>query len=134
MSISHGVPSFVCATSKAHAGQGISAFIDAWGRVVLQQTGGETFVYKGAIDYPGDGEARHRGSWEMLGAVGVLGCWTLTIVLVYGGIAVRNGTVPSLPQTLAMVELVQTVVDSTARWRHRWNRARGGERRGRAAV
>ena len=67
LSVSHGIPSFICA-----ADGGTSAVIDPWGRILFQQTGGESFVVKIAVPYSGE-RSRAKTGREVLGATGVLG-------------------------------------------------------------
>ncbi|WWD18410.1 hypothetical protein CI109_102860 [Kwoniella shandongensis] len=77
LSISHGIPSFVCSAS----GAGVSALIDPWGRILFQQTGGESFVVKVGIPYSGPGRTnRSKTGWEKLGALGVLVIWLAAVI------------------------------------------------------
>ncbi|KAK8858522.1 hypothetical protein IAR55_002749 [Kwoniella newhampshirensis] len=82
--IRHGIPSLVCSTSIHDSGTGLSTLIDSWGRIMYQQTGGDSFVVKVGIPYPGQDQVRSTTTWERLGARGVLGIWAGVLILGIG--------------------------------------------------
>ncbi|KAL7423221.1 hypothetical protein Q5752_002521 [Cryptotrichosporon argae] len=107
----HGVPALVCAPARALNGFAISFFIDAYGRVLQQQTGGVSFVAKVVLDYHGGRPCAPTG-WEARGSRCVF-AWILSLL------AVQHPEVPAMMGQSRLLEWVPRDTDDLYRLRKR---------------
>lgn len=77
LALTQNAPVMVVAGSRGRMGEGISALLDSWGRVLMEQRGGRSIIYQVALSYSRDGKPP-GGAW-VSGSTG-LACAFITIL------------------------------------------------------